>query len=102
VEDFSSKVGLPQPSETVESIDANHMQMARCRNKTDLQYRSILGVLKQATIRVGALGKDQIKVQEPHPATLVEAGRPAASDEIGKTTKRKHSLLQLVQLPLGF
>ncbi|RYP56631.1 hypothetical protein DL770_010820 [Monosporascus sp. CRB-9-2] len=47
VDDFSSKVGLPRPIETVESIDANHMDIARCGDKTDIQYRAIIGVLKQ-------------------------------------------------------
>ncbi|KAI2626550.1 hypothetical protein GGR54DRAFT_591476 [Hypoxylon sp. NC1633] len=45
VGDSSSKVGLPD--ETVESIDANHMQMARCSDKEDPQYRAIMGVLKK-------------------------------------------------------
>ncbi|RYP57635.1 hypothetical protein DL769_009356 [Monosporascus sp. CRB-8-3] len=47
VDNFSSKIGLPRPMETVESIDANHMDIARCGSKTDVQYRAILGVLKQ-------------------------------------------------------
>ncbi|KAI1841866.1 hypothetical protein JX266_011944 [Neoarthrinium moseri] len=47
VDDFSSKIGLPPPLETVESIDANHMQMARCTDKDDAQYRGIYGVLRQ-------------------------------------------------------
>jgi tetratricopeptide (TPR) repeat protein len=47
VDDFSSKLDLPRALETVESIDANHMEMARCRNRADPRYRAILGVLKQ-------------------------------------------------------
>ena len=46
VSDFSSKLGLPT-IERVESIDANHMQMARCRDRSDDSYRFIAGVLKQ-------------------------------------------------------
>ncbi|RYP47089.1 hypothetical protein DL768_006816 [Monosporascus sp. mg162] len=46
VDDFSSKLDL-RPFETVESVDTNHMQMARCSDKTDEQYRKIVGVLKQ-------------------------------------------------------
>jgi hypothetical protein len=46
VSDFSSKLGLPT-IERVESIDANHMQMARCRDRSDESYRFIAGVLKQ-------------------------------------------------------
>ncbi|KAK6079549.1 hypothetical protein SCUP234_05718 [Seiridium cupressi] len=45
VDGFSSKLGLP--TETVETIDANHMQMARCTDRGDEQYRSIFGVLRQ-------------------------------------------------------
>jgi hypothetical protein len=47
VDDFSSKLDLPRKLETVESIDANHMQMARYFNKDDLGYRAISGVLKR-------------------------------------------------------
>ena len=46
VSDFSSKLGLPT-MERVESIDANHMQIARCRDRSDESYRFIAGVLKQ-------------------------------------------------------
>ena len=45
--DFSSKLDLPRTLETVESIDANHMEMARCRDRADPRYRAILGVLMQ-------------------------------------------------------
>ncbi|THW77844.1 hypothetical protein D6D18_09847, partial [Aureobasidium pullulans] len=44
VDDFSSKLELPL--ETVESIDANHMQMARYSSRDDEGYRAISGVLK--------------------------------------------------------
>ncbi len=47
VDDFSSKIGLPGVLETPESIDANHMQMAKCKNRADESYRAIAGVLKQ-------------------------------------------------------
>lgn len=46
VDDFSSKLDLPRALETVESIDANHMQMARYSSKDDQGYRAISGVLK--------------------------------------------------------
>jgi len=46
VDDFSSKLDLPRELETVESIDANHMQMARYCNKDEHGYRAISGVLK--------------------------------------------------------
>ncbi|RYP33538.1 hypothetical protein DL767_004713 [Monosporascus sp. MG133] len=47
VDDFSSKLDLPRPLETVESIDANHMQMARCGDRADPRYRAIVDVLHQ-------------------------------------------------------
>ncbi|KFZ16903.1 hypothetical protein V501_02016 [Pseudogymnoascus sp. VKM F-4519 (FW-2642)] len=47
VDDYSSKIDLPQALETVEGIDANHMEMARCHDRLDQRYRAILGVLKQ-------------------------------------------------------
>ncbi|KAI1405223.1 hypothetical protein F4819DRAFT_7066 [Hypoxylon fuscum] len=46
VDEFSSKVDLPS-HETAESIDADHMQMARCSKKADQQYRVISQVLRQ-------------------------------------------------------
>jgi len=46
VDNFSSKLGLPRALETVESIDADHQQMARCKSRSDSQYRAILSVLK--------------------------------------------------------
>lgn len=47
MDDFSSKLDLPSGLETVESIDANHMEMARCRSRDDARYRAIAGVLRQ-------------------------------------------------------
>ena len=46
MDDFSSKLDLPRELETVESIDANHMQMARYCSKDEYGYRAISGVLK--------------------------------------------------------
>lgn len=47
MDDFSSKLDFPSAQETVETIDANHMQMTKCRSRDDARYRAILGVLKQ-------------------------------------------------------
>jgi hypothetical protein len=47
VDDFSSKLDLPIELETVESIDANHMQMAKYSSRNDHGYRAIHGVLKR-------------------------------------------------------
>ncbi|KAI8944499.1 hypothetical protein F4801DRAFT_599698 [Xylaria longipes] len=82
VDDYSSKVGLPPPFETVESIDANHMQIARCRNKTDPQYHDIVGVLKQF-IRSGKLSSDNIKAQESVPAAHIESERGSSLGDTG-------------------
>jgi hypothetical protein len=46
VDDFSSKLDLPKELETVESIDANHIQMARYCSKNKHGYRAISSVLK--------------------------------------------------------
>jgi hypothetical protein len=46
VDDFSSKLDLPRTLEIVESIDANHMQMARYSSKDDEGYRAISSILK--------------------------------------------------------
>ena len=47
MDDFSSKLDLHGGLEIVESIDANHMEMARCRSKDDPRYQAIAGVLRQ-------------------------------------------------------
>ncbi|KFY28037.1 hypothetical protein V491_00670 [Pseudogymnoascus sp. VKM F-3775] len=47
VDNFSSKLDLSREQETVETIDANHMEMARCNSRDDASYRQIYGVLKQ-------------------------------------------------------
>lgn len=63
VDDFSSKLDLPRPLETVESIDANHMQMARCSDRADPRYRAIAGVLKQFMRNMVFIG-DESRPQE--------------------------------------
>ncbi|KAF2963181.1 hypothetical protein GQX73_g10402 [Xylaria multiplex] len=82
VDDYSSKLGLPPSSETVESIDANHMQIAKCKDKTDPQYQAIVGVLKQF-IRSGKLSGDTIKAQQCVPITQVEPQGILSQDETG-------------------
>ncbi|KFY07605.1 hypothetical protein V492_06991 [Pseudogymnoascus sp. VKM F-4246] len=47
VDNFSSKLDLARELETVETMDANHMEMARCSSRDDACYRQICGVLKQ-------------------------------------------------------
>ncbi|KAI1374708.1 hypothetical protein F4677DRAFT_455383 [Hypoxylon crocopeplum] len=56
VADFSSKVGLPRQFETVESIDADHMQMARCSKKTEPPYSVLLKVIRQFIQGIPARG----------------------------------------------
>ncbi|KAL8858444.1 MAG: hypothetical protein Q9178_005125, partial [Gyalolechia marmorata] len=43
--------------ETIESIDANHIQMAKCKSRSDESYRAIAGVLKQF-LKNGSPGAD--------------------------------------------
>ncbi|KAI9666295.1 MAG: hypothetical protein M1821_004230 [Bathelium mastoideum] len=47
VDDFSSKLDLPNPLEIVESIDANHMQMARYSSNEDEGYIAVSGILRE-------------------------------------------------------
>ncbi|KAK1828992.1 hypothetical protein QBC39DRAFT_357763 [Podospora conica] len=47
VGDYSSKIGLPETLETVESLDVDHRQMTRCFKRSSPQYRAILGVLRR-------------------------------------------------------
>lgn len=57
VNDISSKLDLSGSVETVESIDANHMSMARCGDRQDVRYRAISGVLNQF-IRTGLVPEE--------------------------------------------
>lgn len=57
MDDFSSKLDLPAALETVETIDGNLRQIARCHSKDDPRYGAILGVL-QHFIWAGMDGKD--------------------------------------------
>jgi hypothetical protein len=65
VDDFSSKLDLPRELETVESIDANHMQMARYSSRDDQGYRAISGVLK-------ACVRQELKSQQIPPAVVAD------------------------------
>jgi hypothetical protein len=46
VDDFSSKLDLPRALETIESIDADHMQMVRYSSRGDEGYRAIFSIFK--------------------------------------------------------
>lgn len=45
-DDFSSKINLPSAQETVETIDANHMQTTKYGSKDDAGYQAVSGILK--------------------------------------------------------
>ncbi|KAL2134359.1 hypothetical protein VTI74DRAFT_414 [Chaetomium olivicolor] len=73
VDDFSSKLGLPRSVETVQSIDANHMQMARCSDRADPRYRAIAGVLQRFIHRIVLDGNGTRLQQVSSTAPTVEA-----------------------------
>ncbi|MCJ1271083.1 hypothetical protein MMC22_010982 [Lobaria immixta] len=56
VDDFSPKVDLLSAQETVETIDANHMQMTKYGSKDDPGYRAVSGVLKAFIKQLSRLG----------------------------------------------
>lgn len=72
VDDFSSKLDLPQAIETVESIDANHMQMARYSSRDDQGYRAIAGVLK-------AYVRKELEGQPTSPGVAVDVADAACT-----------------------
>ena len=72
VDDFSSKLDLPQAVETVESIDANHMQMASYSSRDDQGYRAIVGVLK-------ACMRKELKTQQTPPGVDVDVADAACT-----------------------
>lgn len=63
VSKFASKLDLPKTFETVESIDANHMEIARCTDRADPRYRAIVGVLKHFVHSMAVYG-DGTRPQE--------------------------------------
>lgn len=75
VDDYSSKLDLPKSQEVVDNLDANHMQMARCRDRSDPQYRFIFRVLERF-MRSQARDKSGSRSREVLPAVShgVEAG----------------------------
>ena len=84
MDDFSSKLDLPREFETVESIDANHMQMARCSSRTDARYRAVMGVLKQF-MRSGVLDGNRNKSEKmPSTTSRVEMQTVAATGGLGE------------------
>ncbi|RDW69812.1 hypothetical protein BP6252_08832 [Coleophoma cylindrospora] len=93
VDDFSSKLGLPRSIETVESINANHMQMVKCSDKRDLQYRAIVGVLKHF-IRNIVLEKDKVWPQDiPTAASVIDAPMAISAAELDRaSTSRTYSV----------
>ena len=79
VSDYSSKLDLPRQLETVETIDANHMQMARCGDRLDHRYRAISGVIKQF-LRNGLLEAEFSRIHLSMPQGLNSQG---SQEEIG-------------------
>ncbi|RYP81323.1 hypothetical protein DL769_002052 [Monosporascus sp. CRB-8-3] len=98
VSDFSSKVGLPEQLETVERIDANHMQMARCSDKTDQQYRVISKVLTQF-IRTELPHGDEAGALGLTPAARMETDRAAASGNTRALLSNRASRPYYIPLP---
>ncbi|OBT60411.1 hypothetical protein VE03_10205 [Pseudogymnoascus sp. 23342-1-I1] len=84
VDNFSSKLDLAREQETVETIDANHMEMARCSSRDDARYRQIFGVLKQFT-RTGLPSREtnpaNNKDKSFHPALAKLFTVPFSQDE---------------------
>jgi hypothetical protein len=78
VDDFSSKLDLPRVLETVESIDANHMQMARYSSKDDQGYRAISGILN-------AFVQQELGGQQIPPTNFVEVADVADVRDVACT-----------------
>lgn len=74
-------LGLLPNMETVERIDADHRQMAKCPSRSCPQYQAILGVLK-AVVRAVPPGGDALTLHIPGSLlpnqAPVEAALPAA------------------------
>ncbi|KAF3065086.1 hypothetical protein GL218_01180 [Daldinia childiae] len=84
-------MGLPETQEEVQTIDADHMQMARCSNKKDHQYTRIYSVIESfiteglqrsvpRSIRQGIISKSLYHI--PHLRNEHFGGRDQILEEI--------------------
>ena len=85
MDDFSSKLDLAEELETVESIDANHMQMARCRDRSDPQYRAIVGMLRRLLRSLTLGGNGRLQEMPLAASHEVQVGPPAELSGTGSS-----------------
>ena len=90
VDNFSSKLGIPM-LETVDSLDSDHMQMARCNERSDESYRFISGVLKRF-LRRGHFDEESSKNRPAMPlGSPTKMQREEASKATEDVENRKSS-----------
>lgn len=70
VPDFSSKVELPPAQETVETMDANHMEMTKFSKRDDAGYRDVSGVLEKWTNELLLKAQQVDSVEAPVPSCM--------------------------------
>ncbi|VUC24625.1 unnamed protein product [Clonostachys rosea] len=81
VDDVSSKLGLPQALERVETLDADHRQMVKCTGREDYRYQTIRGVI-QHFIR-----RSQVDTSSATKITNMTASLSLKAEEPGLNTK---------------
>ena len=91
VDNFSSKLDLPK-IETVESIDADHRQMARCSCREDETYRKIAGELK-SRIKKGVFDP----IQDIQQALILESSQQVVYERQAASEIRIHK--RYIQMP---
>ncbi|OTA89192.1 hypothetical protein M434DRAFT_34467, partial [Hypoxylon sp. CO27-5] len=95
VDDDSSKLDLQSGLETVQSIDANHREMARCKNRSDPQYRDILSVLSHITRHIPMeTVPNTLLPNMSEPETVHTTGKVIYAHNVQRNRDRRNSLLK--------
>ncbi|CAG9954248.1 unnamed protein product [Clonostachys rosea f. rosea IK726] len=76
VDDFSSRLGLPQAFEKVETLDADHKQMVKCTGREDDRYRTIHGVIQHFIHRSPVEASSARIITNMTASLSLEAGAP--------------------------
>ncbi|CAH0059081.1 unnamed protein product [Clonostachys solani] len=76
VDDFSSRLGLPQAFERVETLDADHKQMVKCTGREDDRYRTIRSVIQHFIHRPPVEASSAARITNMTTSLSLEAGAP--------------------------
>ncbi|CAH0005086.1 unnamed protein product [Clonostachys byssicola] len=82
VDDFSSRLGLPQAFEKVETLDADHKQMVKCTGREDDRYRTIRTVIQHFIHRPPVEASSAARITNTAASRSLEARAEIRRDDI--------------------